>query len=184
MSPLIAGGIANMLFTKTALYRKYKMPMDGGRNWKDGKRIFGDNKTWIGFASMVVFCMIFQVLCGWVCDSFSWNAANDLYHSNPNTTWFNAWFGAVIGTVYMLCELPNSFLKRRLRIAPGRTGRGFLGIVFFLIDQIDSLVGVMLVLVLVADISARKYVAYVLLGALTHISVNLLLYALKVRKNI
>ena len=59
-----------------------------------------------------------------------------------------------------------------------------LGIVFYVIDQIDSLVGVMLVLLLVADISAAKYFAYVLLGALTHIAVNLLLYAVKVRRNI
>ena len=84
----------------------------------------------------------------------------------------------------MLCELPNSFIKRRLQIAPGRTGKGWIGIVFFLIDQIDSLVGVMLVLFLVADISLAKYFAYILLGALTHIAVNLLLYAIKVRRNI
>lgn len=184
MSPLIAGGIANMLFTKTGLYRKYNAPIDGGLLWKDGKRLLGDNKTWIGFVSMVVFCTVFQVLCGWVCNDFSWNAVNDLYRCNPNTTCFNALFGATIGFVYMLCELPNSFMKRRLQIAPGRTGKGLVGIVFFLIDQIDSLVGVMLVLLLVTDISALKYFAYVLVGAVTHIGINLLLYAVKVRKHI
>lgn len=184
MSPLIAGGIANMLFTKTGLYRAYKTPIDGGRCWKDGQRILGDNKTWIGFASMMVFCAVFQILCGWICDQFSWNEMNDLYRSNPNTPHFNALFGTIVGFVYMLCELPNSFLKRRLRIEPGRTGKGSVGILFFLIDQIDSLVGVMLVLLLVADISVAKYVAYVLVGALTHIVVNLLLFLAKVRKHI
>ena len=184
MLPLIAGGIANMLFTKTSFYQKHKTPIDGGRCWKDGKRLFGDNKTWIGFVSMVAFCSVFQVLCGWFCHIFSWNNMNDLYRCNPNAIGFNALFGAVVGFVYMLCELPNSFLKRRLEIAPGKTGKGIVGIVFYVIDQIDSLVGVMLVLLLVADISAAKYFAYVLLGALTHIAVNLLLYAGKVRRNI
>lgn len=184
MSPLIAGGVANMLFTKTGLYKRCKAPIDGGRCWKDGERIFGDNKTWIGFASMIVFCTVFQILCGWLCHAFSWNEMNDLYRSNPNTPLFNALFGAGIGFVYMLCELPNSFIKRRVRIKPGRTGTGLLGFTFFLIDQIDSLVGVMLVLLLAADISIAKYFAYVLLGALTHIAVNLLLFAAKVRKHI
>lgn len=184
MSPLIASGIANMLFTKTGLYRKYKTPIDGGRLWKDGERIFGNNKTWIGFASMTVFCAVFQVLCGWICNQFSWNGMNDLYRSHRNTVGFNALFGAAVGFVYMLCELPNSFIKRRLRIEPGRTGKGPVGILFFLIDQIDSLVGVMLVLLLVANISVAKYVAYVLVGAMTHIGVNLLLFAAKVRKHI
>ena len=184
MSPLIAGGVANMLFTKTALYRRYKAPMDGGRSWKDGKRIFGDNKTWIGFAAMVLFCVVFQILCGLTCNALAWNGMNDLYRCNPNTLGFNALFGAAVGFIYMLCELPNSFIKRRLEIEPGRTGKGMLGAVFFFIDQVDSLVGVMMVLYLASDISIGKYGAYVLLGALTHIGVNLLLYAAKVRRNI
>ena len=184
MSPLIAGGVANMLFTKTRLYKKHKTPIDAGKTWKDGQRIFGDNKTWIGFVSMIMFCTIFQILCGLVCNWLSLNGMNDLYRIHPNTVLFNALFGAGVGFVYMLCELPNSFLKRRIRIEPGRTGKGPAGILFFLIDQIDSLVGVMLILLLVADISVQKYVAYVLVGALTHIGINLLLFAVKVRKHI
>ena len=184
MSPLIAGGVANMLFTKTRLYKKHKKPIDAGRNWKDGQRILGDNKTWIGFVSMIISCTIFQIICGWVCNRLSLNGMNDLYRSHPNTVLFNALFGAVVGFVYMLCELPNSFLKRRIRIEPGRTGKGPAGILFFLIDQIDSLVGVMLILLLVANISVQKYFAYVLVGALTHIGINLLLFAVKVRKYI
>jgi hypothetical protein len=184
MSPLIAGGIANMLFTKTALYRKYQTPMDQGRCLPDGSRLLGDNKTWIGFGSMVFFCMVFQVLCGWLCNHFGLNEMNDLYRNNPNTPWFNALFGSSMGFVYMLCELPNSFIKRRLGITPGKTGTGWIGIVFFLIDQVDSLLGVMLVLLVAADISIAKYAAYVLLGGVTHIGVNLLLYGAKVRKNL
>lgn len=184
MSPLICGGIANMLFTKTRWYRQCKAPIDGGKRWKDGERIFGDNKTWIGFVSMIVVCTAFQIFCGWICKQYSLNEMNDLYRSQPNTVGVNALFGATVGFVYMLCELPNSFLKRRLRIEPGKTGRGAVGILFFVIDQIDSLVGVMLVLLLVAQISVVKYVAYVLVGAVTHIGINLLLYISKVRKHI
>ncbi len=173
-----------MVFTKTPLYRKWSTPIDGGRHWKDGKRLFGDNKTWIGFGAMIVFCAVFQMLCGWMCNGLAWNGMNDLYRHHANTPGFNALFGTGIGFVYMLCELPNSFVKRRLQIAPGKTGRGAVGLLFFLIDQIDSLVGVMLVLFFVAQISIARYFAYVFLGAMTHIGINLVLYGIKVRKNI
>lgn len=184
MSPLIAGGIANMLFVKSPLYRKCNTPMDGGCLWKDGNRVFGDNKTWIGFFSMIIFCSVFQILCGLFCQFLSLNEWNDLYRCNSNTVLFSMTFGAGIGFVYMICELPNSFLKRRISIDPGKTGNGFLGCLFFVIDQIDSLLGVMLVLFFMTDISVGKYFFYVFLGALTHVAVNLFLYLTKIRKNL
>ena len=61
--PVILGGVGNMVFTKTPLYQNHRAPMDGGRVWRDGKRILGDNKTWIGFASMTALTAASQV--GW-----------------------------------------------------------------------------------------------------------------------
>ena len=60
MFPLILGGIANMVFTKTKFYKKHASPMDKGKVWKDGKRVFGENKTWIGFVSMIIFCIGYE----------------------------------------------------------------------------------------------------------------------------
>ena len=70
MSSVIFGGIANMIFCKTPFYKKHNAPIDFGRTYKN-KRIFGENKTWIGFLGMIVFCMIGQVLFGFLCKSFS-----------------------------------------------------------------------------------------------------------------
>ena len=184
MSPLIAGGIANMIFTKTSFYKRHKAPMDFGKNYKDGKRIFGDNKTWIGFISMVVFCIIFQVICGILCNTLNINSHNDLYSIHNNTLALNLLFGFLIGFIYMLSELPNSFIKRRINIDAGKTDKGIKGIIFFIIDQIDSLLGVMLVLYLFSNITIGKYFLYVLIGACTHIGVNLILFLFKVRKNL
>ena len=184
MGSLMLAGIANMLFTKTKLYRKYRYPIDANRNARDGRRIFGPNKTWIGFCSMVVFSILFQLLCGLLCSVFSLEAYHDLYRCAGNSLGLNVVFGALIGAAYMLCELPNSFIKRRLGISSGEHGRGWIGILFFILDQIDSLLGVMLVLVLYTDIGAVGYVQYLAVGAFTHIGVNLLLRTLKVRKNL
>ena len=84
----------------------------------------------------------------------------------------------------MIFELPNSFIKRRLDIIPGKTDKGIKGMIFFLVDQFDSILGVILVLAIVSGISFREYVEYVLLGGFTHVVINLFLYILKIRKNL
>ena len=173
-----------MIFTKTKFYKSHKAPIDFGKNFKDGKRIFGDNKTWIGFISMIIFCTFFQLICGILCNLFDLNNYNELYSIYDNTIYFNIIFGLSTGIIYMLSELPNSFIKRRLDIKCGKTDKGLKGIVFFVIDQIDSLVGVMFLLYLLSDISFLKFLFYIFVGAFTHIAVNLTLLLLKVRKNL
>ena len=183
MMPLIFAGIFNMIFTKTNLYKKNKFPIDFGRNFVDGKRLFGDNKTYIGFISMIVFCLIFQVIWGIICCKFEFENFNELYLIYSNTIHFNILVGLLFGFTYMICELPNSFIKRRINIVPGKTDKGLKGVIFFVIDQIDSLIGVFFVLMLLNGMSFSRYLLYLLVGAVTHILINLLLYGLRIRRN-
>lgn len=184
MSVIIAGA-ANMVFTKSEFYKKYAVPIDRGKVFHDGKRIFGENKTWAGFWGMVFFGAVFQLIWGIICSLFKpLEDISELYIFFPNTPVYNLISGAFFGFAYVLFELSNSFIKRRLNIASGKTGKGLLGVIFFIVDQIDSLLGVVLVLKILCGISAAKYWLYILLGAFTHITVNLILYILKIRKNI
>lgn len=184
MLPVIIGGILNMVFTRSPMYKKLKTPIDRNLHLKDGKRLFGDNKTWIGFFSMIVFCCSAQLAEGAVLDITDMSHCNEFYLCHDNTPAYNVIIGVLLGFVYMLFELPNSFIKRRFDIPAGKTVKGCRGIFFFLFDQIDSLTGVMLILFIVSEISFAKYLLYVLLGGLTHISVNAVLYACKIRKNL
>lgn len=184
MTPLILAGVANMIFTKTEFYRAHRSPIDRGKVLADGKRLFGNNKTWIGFVSMVLFCILFQVGFGFFCNGAGLNAHCDIYQVHRNTWRLNVLFGGLTGLVYMLSELPNSCLKRRLDIRDGKTERGCKGLLFFVVDQIDSLIGVMLLVYWFSDITIGRYFCYVLLGGLTHIMINSLLYLARVRKNI
>lgn len=182
MLPAIIAGILNMLFVKTPLYSRIKRPMDGGKTLRDGRRIFGDNKTWAGFFGMIIACAAAQMLWGFACAGFP-----DLcyiYSRFNNTVPFNLAAGAAMGFAYMLLELPNSFIKRRLDIPSGKTVRGIKGRVFFIVDQIDSLFGVAAVYALLYPMPVWQYFLYILLGAVTHISVNSILYAAKIRKNL
>ena len=182
--PVILGGVSNMVFTKTPLYKNHRAPMDGGRTWRDGRRILGDNKTWIGFASMTALTAVSQVGWGALCDRCGLNAMHDLYRVRKNTLRLNLVTGTLYGLAYAACELPNSFVKRRLDIRPGKTERGAVGKVFFVVDQIDFLLGVFLVLKAFSGISWARYLQYICVGAGTHVGVNLALYKLHIRKNL
>lgn len=185
LTPVVLAGAANMLFTGTRLYQTHCAPMDGGKCFSDGKRIFGDNKTWAGFFGMIAANCLAQIFWGGLsaaCPALG--SANELYRYFQNTLLFNAAAGALFGLMYVLFELPNSFIKRRIGILPGKTAHGFKGKLFFLIDQIDSLLGVVLLLALLAGITPAQYLQYILLGALTHIALNAVLYALKIRKDL
>ena len=181
---VLFGGITNMIFTKTPFYQKHKKPIDNGKTFKDGKRIFGDNKTWIGFLSMIILCLLSQIFVGFLCAIFQINHYNDLYTVFENTVLNNAWLGCLFGFIYMLFELPNSFIKRRIDIQPGKTKKSGLGCIFFIIDQIDSLIGIGLVMIIICKITIPTTIGYIIFGALLHITTNVILYALKIRKNI
>lgn len=182
--PVIAAGVSNMVFTHTGLYRRYRIPIDGEIVLSDGMRLFGDHKTWIGFFSMILFNAVWQVIFGCLWNLTGLAQRCDYYALHQADVLFSLFAGSVSGAVYMVCELPNSFVKRRLGIKDGKTDSGLKGAVFFVADQIDSITGVAVFIGLISGISPLRTAGYILLGGITHISVNLFLYKIKIRKNI
>ena len=182
--PIIISGILNMLFTKTKFYNNHKYPIDRNKCLKDGKRILGDNKTYIGFISMIIISIAIQVIYGIIFNLFKLNANSELYNVYGNNLPYNLLLGFLFGFIYMLFELPNSFIKRRIDIKPGETKKSLIGYLFLVIDQIDSLIGVMLVIYIFSNISFAKYIGYVALGGVTHLVINVILYIFKIRRNI
>ena len=94
------------------LWSRLKRPIDGGATFR-GRRVFGDNKTWRGVA-----CAGRLRRRGRRAEiphrrPVGSLAVIDYGEANPFT------LGAAMGLGAMLGELPNSFVKRRLDIAPG-----------------------------------------------------------------
>lgn len=131
-------------------------PIDFGKNFIDGKRIFGTNKTFrglffglgIGVGVGVVECLLF---------SYPWLFAV----LTP--------LGALLG------DLTGAFLKRRLSIAPG----GLLPVV----DQIDFVVGAIVFALPLAMLSWETAVVVLLITPPIHLFTNFLAYKLKLKKN-
>ncbi|MBP5261993.1 MAG: CDP-archaeol synthase [Clostridiales bacterium] len=181
--PTILAGIFNMIWIKLPILKVLKKPIDGGRDFADGKRIFGDNKTWKGIAGYVLLNIVFTVLWGLVCRNPSVASWDFFYLEHDSTLNYNLLVGSLLGLGYSLFELPNSFLKRRLDITPGKTIKGFWKVFFIFLDQADSIFGVAIVVWIFHDIGILLYLGFVAVGAVTHIVLNMLLYFAHLRKN-
>ena len=181
--PVIVSGVANMAWCRSDILKAAKRPLDNGKCFFDGKRIFGDNKTWKGVIGYVVFNAVFCVIWGMICKAASMESLDFFYVNRENTAAYNVMIGMLLGLAYSVFELPNSFMKRRLGITPGKTVNGFYKAFFVFLDQADSIFGCALVVWMFYDLGIWIYLLYVLIGAVTHIVFNMLLYLAKKQKN-
>ena len=184
MLPLIIAGVLNMVWVKGTWASALQKPMDGGRKLNDGKRIFGDNKTWKGFIGMVLFTAlttgVFQAM------AISFPTTQELsIVPYQNYSWPLGGFaiGILWGLAYVLAELPNSFVKRRINIPPGQSSKGIKGFTFVVIDQADSVLGCVLVMPLFSSINVLQAALMVILATAVHLLLNMLLYVVKLRKH-
>jgi CDP-2,3-bis-(O-geranylgeranyl)-sn-glycerol synthase len=136
-------------------------PMDFGRNFVDGKRIFGNNKTYRGF----FFGLAVGIFVGLV---------ESLVFSYPIPFSVLSPLGALFG------DLTGAFLKRRLGITPG----GLLPVV----DQIDFVVGA--ILFSLPFFSLPLTIAYwelaiavIIITPPIHLLTNFSAYKLKLKEN-
>lgn len=184
LMPSIIGPILCMILLKTKFLISLDKPIDNKKCLKDGKRIFGDNKTLRGFFIYIISSIIISILWGIMCKNIEYlNNNNLLYINNQNTIFFNLIIGLSYGIAYPLFELPNSFIKRRLdinnkNINEIKTIKKYL---FKIYDLIDSAFGCVLVLVLFYKITFAQYIELVLCGGIIHFVIIEILYRLKIK---
>jgi len=118
------------------------------------KRMFGENKTWQGFFGMILL----SAISAWV-------------------LWGNFWHGALLGFAYVLFELPNSFVKRRLGVRPGANG----SIIQTFFDLADSAIGCIIFLAFIYPLTWVEAIAVFLVSIATHYVINILLRLAKIK---
>ncbi len=132
------------------------LSMDFGKNFVDGRRIFGSNKTFRGF----FFGLTIGILVGLV-DVFLFGLPWLLIILSP--------LGALLG------DLVGAFTKRRLNIPPG----GLLPIV----DQVDFVVGAIIFTLPLGIISFEVAVVMLIITPPIHLLTNFAAYKLKLKSN-
>ncbi len=116
-------------------------PVDGGRNFRDGRRLLGDGKTWrgtiCGTASGFVLGLIMVGLLAML-ENVQDKSYPNYFESFPVLLWilFLLSFGALFG------DMSASFVKRRLNVERGAK--------FPILDQYDFLIGAWLLIILLA----------------------------------
>ena len=149
-----------------------RVPLDAGLQLR-GRRLFGANKTLRGLVVMVPASGLTCLGLG-AALSLAPRAADHLWDLGPGGY---ALLGLVGGLGFMLGELPNSFVKRQLDVAPGGAPRGRLAAtVCFIADRLDSILGLLLAVHLTFGLPAGTWLVVLLAGPVVHWLFNVLLW--------
>ena len=131
--------------------------MDFGKNFIDGKRIFGNNKTFRGF------------FFGWVIGMLVGSIEYVVFPGFPVLFIVLTPLGALLG------GLTGAFLKRRFGITPG----GLLPIV----DQIDFVVGALVFALPLMIVYWQLAVTVLLITPPIHLFTNFLAFKMKLKRH-
>ena len=163
-------GVAQTAWFATPASRTCALPLDGGLRLR-GRRLFGANKTIRGFVVMVPAAAAAFALLGGVApaDVGVW----DLPLSSFAT------LGGFAGFGFMAGELPNSFIKRQLDIAPGTAPRRVAaGVLQFGADRLDSGIGMLAAVSLLVPTPWQTWAVVLIVGPVIHWSFSVLMFRL------
>ncbi len=136
------------------VFVKRGTPIDGGRHFKDGRRVLGDGKTWEGLALGIIF---------------GWTIAYDMF------LFFNCSIkvlirGALAVVGALLGDIAASFIKRRVGLNRGEPA--------LFLDQLDFYVGATLFMWPIEPPPLDVVLFGVVLTLVLHISANYIAYVL------
>jgi CDP-archaeol synthase len=169
-APILIAGLAHVAVITLDLVPQLAQPIDAGRRWR-GRPLLGRNKTWRGFVVMPAATAITIAAQQRLAARSPRLAAVAPLGRWAPPTWI---VGAICGATYVLAELPNSFVKRRLGIAPG-TSAPRARVAQYVVDQLDSVVGCAVAIRMLYRIETADAAASALLGAASHVAVERLM---------
>ena len=143
--PLIVSNVLHMLVVKKAWFNGLAIPVSSS--------LFGSNKTWRGLLLVPLLNAFFFAGLNVFLISFSWGASLG--------------YGFLLGLAYMLFELPNSFLKRRLGVPPGARARRH-AFWFAVLDKSDSAFGVVLLSAFLFGFGVQQFLVLFLTAVAVH----------------
>jgi hypothetical protein len=177
ITPVLVAGLGQVAVLKTGLLPGLAAPLDRGLHWR-GKPLLGPRKTWRG---VIVMTTLSALVAGAQAHG-ALRSARLRALSPFDYERINPWLlGFALGLGYCLAELPNSFVKRRLDIAPAGSTDRFARLQY-LIDQSDSVAGCLLALRLFYKPSWLETGLAFATGVALHVGVDQLMHALGVKR--
>ena len=143
-----------------------KFPIDFNRKLSK-KSIFGKNKTFRGLFFGIVFAIIVSYAQFLLINAGFFRSISFVDYQNWLLLGFLMGCGALTG------DLIKSFFKRRLGIKPGEK--------FVPFDQTDFVIGALVFIIPVFELTLKIFLASLLLSFVLHIIVNHMAFYLKIR---
>jgi hypothetical protein len=170
-APLVVAALVHVVVLKFRWLESLRIPLDGGATWR-GRRILGDNKTVRGAVVMIGVSIVAAALQGVVRVP-----SLEYFDYGTSSLWL---IGLLMGVGFVVGELPNSFIKRQLGVAPG----AHAGVLHTLADQLDSVIGALLTLCFVWVAPLRVWVIALVMGTGLHVAVNGVFVLLGVKRRV
>jgi len=165
--PVFTANMAPQIASRLGIFEKLDRPVDFGKS-VFGKRIFGQNKTFRGFAVGVFFAMLVSFL-QYILDLNRIIEIEKLSGIEQFLMFgFLAGFGALAG------DSIESFFKRQISIKEGRP--------FVPFDQIDYILGFLFFTSLIVNWEWKEIIFALLCGAFLNPIVNFLAYLMRIKK--
>jgi hypothetical protein len=157
--PLVLTNTLHMVLVKHSWLSLINIPVSD--------KLFGKNKTWRGFVFLITVnaFLVFTIV--------------QLFSIQLNNS---AKLGAILGFTYLLFELPNSYMKRKLGVGPGEKHQRYRYF-FSWIDKSDSAFGLSLVYWLLGYTDWKMAILLFFICSATHVVSSFILVVLKIKSS-
>jgi CDP-diglyceride synthetase len=178
--PIALAGLTHVAIIKLGTFKTLaSIPLDLGATVR-GRRVFGENKTVRGAVVMLAATAFWTFAQNRLLLPWGWSARfSPAYEFIRPVAW-----GLLAGAGYVAGELPNSFVKRQLGVGAGAAARGALKPIFWIVDQVDSAVGVLVFLLPVWRPNVSAVMALFGVTLLVHPAVALVMLCLGLKRRI
>ena len=174
------------------IFGRHGTPIDGGRNFWDGKRIFGDGKTWQGTIGGIITGTIVGIIFLLISQFLIWPYLQIQISLYPmklaDTAADVAYLQAFLNPIFIIGvlrgfllslgtpigDMIGSFFKRRFNLERGAPAP--------IVDQLDFLLGAILFAYIVFPLRWEYFIFALLVTLLIHILANTVGYKLGYKK--
>lgn len=172
MLPAALANAAPVFAAVMPFLKKYDAPIDGGKTFQ-GRPLFGPHKTWRGLVSGIIVATLVLWIQQILVVNYEWArfiSDGVDYSSLPLLI-----AGPLFGLGALGADAIKSFFKRRRGIKSGGSWIPF--------DQIDYIVGSVLVSLLFVTLSLTQYIWIFIIWFVMHIAVSFIGYKLGLKKS-
>lgn len=154
------------------------LALDCGRKFSDGRRLLGDGVTWRGTIIGIIIGTLTAVIQGLIFASYGdiftvlpgWMTIQDLI---PTGAYGWLFLGLTLSIGALAGDAVGSFIKRRINIGRGKPAP--------ILDQLDFVIGALLLSSLVITMPLNLLIIILVLSAFLHLAANLSAYFLGIK---